>query len=485
MKITSKAIAPWIALMVALLCGLNKKAVGQGFNYKDALSKSIIFLECQRSGKLPPTNRVPWRGDSGLEDGKLANVDLVGGYYDAGDNVKYGLPMAFTVTTLAWGAIFYESQLQAAGELQHVRDAIRWGTDYFLKCSSRRNRLYVQVGDPLVDHQCWIRPENMQSERPVLQIDEHKPGTEIAAETAAAMAAASIVFRKTDQPYSRRLLNKAKSLFRFAGSYKGTFDGECPFYCSFSGFNDEMQWAATWLYKATKNQTYYHYIEDQSIDATISEFNWDLKYAGSQILLTELYFQGQQTLDEYKKMADSYICSVLPGSPYAQAPFTPGGLLYMRDGANLQYATAAAFAFSVYGDLLARYNQQVICGGKQFGSADLLAFAKKQMDYILGANPQQRSYMVGFGKNFPQQPHHRGASNPILSKSEVVTCAKTFMDYFTKNAPNPNELTGAIVGGPDKSDNFEDRRHIGNMEEPCTYINSLAIGALARLTSSS
>jgi len=72
-------------------------------------------------------------------------VDLVGGYYDAGDNVKYGLPMAFTVTTLSWGAISYQSQLKAEGELQNVRAAIRWGTDYLLKASSKRNRLYVQV----------------------------------------------------------------------------------------------------------------------------------------------------------------------------------------------------------------------------------------------------------------------------------------------------------------------------------------------------
>jgi len=85
------------------------------FNYKDALTKSLIFLEAQRSGKLPPNNRIPWRGDSALDDGKTANVDLTGGYYDAGDNVKYGLPMAFTVTTLSWAAISYRSELQAAG----------------------------------------------------------------------------------------------------------------------------------------------------------------------------------------------------------------------------------------------------------------------------------------------------------------------------------------------------------------------------------
>lgn len=54
--------------------------------------------------------------------------------------------MAFTVTTLAWAAIAYQSQLQAAGEFKNVQSAIKWGTDYFLKASSKRNRLYVQVG---------------------------------------------------------------------------------------------------------------------------------------------------------------------------------------------------------------------------------------------------------------------------------------------------------------------------------------------------
>lgn len=72
-------------------------------------------------------------------------VDLVGGYYDAGDNVKYGLPMAFTITTLSWAALFYKSELTAAGEMKNVQEAIRWGTDYLLKAGARRNRLFVQV----------------------------------------------------------------------------------------------------------------------------------------------------------------------------------------------------------------------------------------------------------------------------------------------------------------------------------------------------
>ncbi|GAV80090.1 Glyco_hydro_9 domain-containing protein [Cephalotus follicularis] len=477
-RASTAIILAWLGLFQGLLIAVNGH-----FNYKDALTKSIIFLEAQRSGKLPPNNRLSWRGDSALDDGKLANVDLVGGYYDAGDNVKYGLPMAFTVTTLSWAAIFYKSELQAAGELENVHAAIRWGTDYFLKASSRRNRLYVQVGDPVQDHQCWMRPENMNTPRTVLQIDENEAGTEIAAETSAAMAASSIVFRPFDRVYARRLLNKAKLLFTFAKSHKGTYDGECPFYCSYSGYNDELLWAATWLFLATKKPMYLKYIQEEAISATVAEFSWDLKYAGAQVLLSKLFFEGQTSLATYKNQADSFICSVLPESPYHQVYITPGGMINLRDGANSQYVTGAALLFSVYADLLAQHNQKVSCGNQQFDSSHLMDFARKQMDYILGQNPQGRSYMVGFGTNPPTQAHHRGASVPKLADNEVVSCGMSFVYWYKKDAPNPNELTGAIVGGPDRADNFNDQRWDSSKTEPCTYVNSLAVGVLAKLAS--
>ncbi|XVF35258.1 hypothetical protein REPUB_Repub18cG0130000 [Reevesia pubescens] len=476
-RTSAAALVAWLAIFQGYLL----VTVNGHFNYKDALTKSIIFLEAQRSGKLPPNNRLPWRGDSALDDGKEANVELVGGYYDAGDNVKYGLPMAFTITTLAWSAIDYSSELKSAGELENVHAAIRWGTDYFLKAASRKNRLYVQVGDPVKDHECWVRPENMKTPRTVLIINETTPGTEIAAETSAAMAASSIVFRYIDRPYSRRLLNKAKLLFQFAKSYKGTYDGECPFYCSYSGYNDELLWAAAWLYTATHKEMYMKYITEEAVSAVVDEFNWDLKYAGIQILLSQSFFKGDQAFKSYKDQADSYICSSLPQSPYFKIPMTPGGLIHLRDGANLQYVTGASFLLSIYGDLLRDFNQKVQCGDKQFDSTHLLAFAKQQMDYILGQNPEGRSYMVGFGNNPPKQAHHRGASVPLSDAKAEVGCPMSFVRWYNKDSPNPNELTGAILGGPDKQDHFSDQRWTSVYTEPCTYINSQAVAPLAKL----
>jgi hypothetical protein len=62
--------------MVALLLLLSTAAVStaQQHDYGDALRKSILFFEGQRSGRLPPGQRVRWRRDSALNDGATAGV---------------------------------------------------------------------------------------------------------------------------------------------------------------------------------------------------------------------------------------------------------------------------------------------------------------------------------------------------------------------------------------------------------------------------
>lgn len=76
---------------------------------------------------------------------QCGKVDLVGGYYDAGDNVKFGLPMAHTITMLSWSVIEYGKHLANSGELGYSMEAIQWGTDYLLKAHSEPNLLYGQV----------------------------------------------------------------------------------------------------------------------------------------------------------------------------------------------------------------------------------------------------------------------------------------------------------------------------------------------------
>lgn len=70
-------------------------------------------------------------------------MDLTGGYYDAGDNVKFGLPMAFTTTLLSWSVLVFGELM--GDDLNNAKTAIRWGTDYLLKAAAQPGVLYVQV----------------------------------------------------------------------------------------------------------------------------------------------------------------------------------------------------------------------------------------------------------------------------------------------------------------------------------------------------
>lgn len=60
-----------------------------------------------------------------------------------------------------------------------------------------------------MDHACWERPEDMDTPRSVFKVDKNNPGSDVAGEIAAALAAASIVFRRCDPSYSNLLLQRA------------------------------------------------------------------------------------------------------------------------------------------------------------------------------------------------------------------------------------------------------------------------------------
>lgn len=56
---------------------------------------------------------------------------------------------------------------------------------------------------------------------------------------------------------------------------------------------DELLWASAWLYKATNDQYYLSYLA-RNADAlggtgwAMTEFGWDVKYAGVQVLVSKV-----------------------------------------------------------------------------------------------------------------------------------------------------------------------------------------------------
>lgn len=105
-----------------------------------------------------------------------------------------------------------------------------------------------------------------------------------------------------------------------------------------------------------------------------------------------------------------------------------------------------------------------------------------QADYILGANPKNLSFLVGFGPSYPQQVHHRAASIISYKKDRTpVDCKSGFDKFYSPSKPNPNVLDGAIVGGPDANDAYTDARTNYQQNEPATVNTAPFVGVLARL----
>ncbi|KAK1286532.1 Endoglucanase 6 [Acorus calamus] len=489
-----------VVVLMGLVLMMPLLVSGGGHDYGKALSKSLLFFEAQRSGVLPSTQRINWRSNSGLHDGKASGVDLVGGYYDAGDNVKFGLPMAFTITMMSWGILEYGKQMAESGELGHALDAVKWGTDYFIKAHPQPYVLYGEVGDGNTDHYCWQRPEDMTTDRRAYRIDPQHPGSDLAAETAAAMAAASMVFRRHNPAYSAELLNHAYQLFDFADKYRGKYDSSITvaqkYYRSISGYADELLWSAAWLYQATNNEYYLDYMgrNGDSMGGTgwaMTEFGWDVKYAGAQVLASKFLMQGKAgrhtaVLERYQQKADYFMCSCL-GKSTRNVRRTPGGLLFRQRWNNMQFVTSASFLLTVYSDYLSSSRQRAVrCASGYASPSELLNFAKSQMDYILGDNPRATSYMVGYGSTYPQQVHHRASSIvSIKVNPSFVSCRGGYDMWYNRKASDPNLLEGALVGGPDAYDNFADERDNYEQTEPATYNNAPILGILARLSGGS
>ncbi|XP_009395086.2 endoglucanase 10 [Musa acuminata AAA Group] len=476
--------------------------------YTQALHKALMFFNAQRSGPLPKHNNVSWRGNSGMKDGlsdDSVKKNLVGGYYDAGDAIKFNFPMSFAMTMLSWSVIEYSAKYEAAGELDHVKNIIKWGTDYLLKTFNSSadtiDRVVAQVGQGDTskgpgpnDHYCWVRPEDIDYPRPVYECHSC---SDLAGEMAAALAAASIVF-KDSKTYSEKLAHGARTLFKYGRDQRGRYSpgGSDPslFYNSTS-YWDEYVWGGAWLYFATGNSSYLQLATAPGLakhagafwgGPDYGVFSWDNKLAGSQVLLSRLRlflspgYPYEEILSTFHNQTGNIMCSYLPY--FTSFNRTKGGLIQLNHGRPqpLQYVVNAAFLASVYSDYLDAADTPGWYCGPNFYSTDVLRdFAKTQIDYILGNNPQKMSYVVGYGKRYPKHVHHRGASIP---KNGVKYSCKGGWKWRDTKKPNPNTIVGAMVAGPDRHDGFKDVRTNYNYTEPTLAGNAGLVAALVSLS---
>jgi Glycosyl hydrolase family 9 len=141
------------------------------------LGMSFVFYEIQRAGPLPSSTRLPWRGDTIMDNGKSMDGDYAGGYFDAGDHLKFQLPGAYAIARLCWLVWQFKDGLEGtyfdvrcpAASGCHARMPCLRLQGVLLSMRPRVHSLWWDVGCvQLLEHllRCRVRPTMSGRGRP-------------------------------------------------------------------------------------------------------------------------------------------------------------------------------------------------------------------------------------------------------------------------------------------------------------------------------
>ncbi len=427
-------------------------------NYADALDKSLFFYEVQQAGPLPEWNRVEWKTDSTMSD------EILGGWYDAGDHVKFNLPMAYSASMLAWGMYQYPDGLEKTGLMKQYANNVEFVMDYLAACDLGDEVVY-QVGIGKDDHTWWgpvglieygmeDNGHSVADARAILK--SSKGCSAVFGEMAAALAAGyAALDGHTDDAKRAGYLKHAQNIYKIAktnpsDSYYNDSDAQ-GFYQS-SHFYDELFYAANWLYIATGDDAYLAdakgYIPNLSKmlgegDTLAYGWShcWDDNMQGA-MLLYAINTEDSTYIAHVKKHLDRWVNG-------DEAKILPGGFRWLTDWGCLRYANTTAFLAEVASDTIFKGQD----------NSKYQEFAETQVNYALGDNPDNFSYLCGYGSDYPKNPHHRTAHGSWKNDLAIP-------------ATNRHILYGALVGGPTQTGAYEDDRQNYINNEVATDYNA-------------
>ncbi len=428
-------------------------------NYAEALQKSLYFYECQQAGPLPEWNRVEWRADSTMID------EIKGGWYDAGDHVKFNLPMAYSASMLAWGLYQYPDGVEKCGEMTNYVNNLTFVLDYFVDCDLG-DEIVFQVGNGQKDHTWWGPVElyeygmadqgnTYEAARELFKASEGCSA--VFGEMAAALAAGYCALEgRADQAKLDTYLETAKHIYEVASTnpaddvYNGS--DASGFYRS-SHFYDELFYAANWLYIATGDEAYLEEATDLIPNLGTELGSDELKY--SWVQCWDDVQQGGMLLYAINTNDSFYISRVKKHVEYwayatSDRMVSDGLLVYVSNWGCCRYAANAAVIAAIACDTVLADDNSV---------GDYKEFYETQINYMLGVNPNNQSYVVGYGENAPQNPHHRTAH---------ASWNNSVYDPVT----NRHTLYGALAGGPTQDGSYEDDRNNYINNEVATDYNA-------------
>ena len=420
------------------------------YNYAKLLQYSLYFYDANMCGdEVGTKSLLDWRGNCHTydkysytrTDGSTVTVDLTGGFHDAGDHVKFGLPEAYAAFVLGMSYDTNKSAYVASGQTNHLQTITTHFADYLTKCAVLNSAgtsvetYCVQVGNGGggYDHGYWGAPEAQpQSNRIAYFSSDSAPHTDVVSLSAAALA---MQYRNFG---GNQYLKTAEMLFAYAKNHNksvGTTSGS--FYVS-SNWEDDYCLAALLLYQITGNTSY------------LSEYN---QYKNADAAMKPYWPLGWDNVGPAVAYYDENSSKIASLMGISDGNSTYGGYRCVSNWGSARYNTSMQYTGLLY--------------DKMTSIETYRGWSEGQMKYLLGNNAAKQCFVIGYNAYGPKYPHHRAASG-YTGKDQGTTAQK-------------NMLIGALVGGQKIDGSYVDSASDYVCNEVAIDYNATLVAAAAAI----
>jgi hypothetical protein len=467
-------------------------------NYATALQDALYFYDANMCGtEVGEHSALDWRDDCHTYDTYEYNgqqIDLTGGYHDAGDHVKFGLPAAYSAFTLGYSYHLFPEAFVDTKQDAHLKELTDHFAEYFRKCAIYEDgkvvafAYQVGTGGGDYDHNYWGSPEaqpqvnDKGNARIAYFTDDNHLNADIVSATAAALAMNYINFGNEED------LKVAIDLHNYVAQFTDLIVSD------YSNDTDDIEIVSTVpQYKRWE-------------DMTNQNSPWDY------ILLSEYTLNLATGTDDYSTILEAKLVKmpnfwdVIGGySPYPVGwdgvwPYV--GFIMKELGSDrakdVYFSRIIGHNLTLKNKYINFEDPETYGFVDEWGSArrnssfqfTALAYekfaptenglyntwAKGQMDYLFGKNDNKQAFVIGYNYRrnikYPEHPHHRASSSPAYGNT-VTGNGKKKQSHI---------LIGALVGGPAAADGtYEDTAENYQTNEVALDYSAGFVGALAGL----
>ena len=362
------------------------------------------------------------------------SLDVTGGWYDAGDFGKYVVNGGISVWTLMnlyerFPETFVDGSLQIPENTNGTSDLLdeaRWEMDFLLSMQVPEGEPQAGMAHHKMHDLAW-EPLPMVPPALVNNDGQHRleeegrylypPSTASTLNLAATAAQCARIWTEIDPDFAEQCLTAAEIAWDAAQDNPGIYAGDTPGQGGGNyddrSLHDEFHWAAAELFITTGKDEYKEAALETGRFGLVSSFDWGHTAPLGNITL--LMYADALPEDDRIELEASFLA-------FADK------LLDIQSKRAYPYILEEDFIWGSNGQIL---NNMIIIGHAFdiSGDAKYLDAMRTSMDYILGRNPLDRSYVSGYGAYPIQHPHHRFWAN----------------DPANGYPPPP---PGAVAGGP-------------------------------------